>query len=117
MAHAVRPFDELSHAMNHTLAVETNTINIAIFLRHVTLTIKVENIWRQMHAKKFREACLPLDPRAETDNNFPKRTFEYNCDYCENYRRKGYKTRKCRGKRPRPVHHVKPALLGKCQAN
>ena len=44
MAHAVRPFPKLSSAMTHTLAIETDPINIASFLRRTTLTVKIEDI-------------------------------------------------------------------------
>ena len=38
MAHAVRPFPEMSSAMTHTLSIEADPINIASFLRRTTLT-------------------------------------------------------------------------------
>ena len=41
--------------MTHTLAVETDPINIANFLKRATLTIKIEVIWRQIRAKRRLE--------------------------------------------------------------
>ena len=117
MAHAVRTFSELSNAMTHTLAVETDHINIANFLRRATLTLKVEDIWRQIRAKKNRESRPQKISHSDTNNNRPKRPFEHNGDYCEKCRRKGHKTADCYGKRPRPTYPGKASSLGKAQAN
>ena len=84
MAHAVRPFPEMSSVMTHNLAIETDPINIASFLRCTTLTVKVEDILKQICAKKLRETCPLLPPQVDSNYHCPKRTYEYNNNFCEN---------------------------------